>query len=118
MTTICSKCGRELNEVSGEKWLLCKYCNWRILININSYKNKNKNLKGGKNEMVENKKVKNEKNLKKVKIKQTSITELRIENVKKLRDYMSNDLKLNLSEQRKVMSRCYNTIAKEQKSKK
>ena len=52
MTTICSYCGRNINE-TDDKYLTCKYCLRTVPKGSNSY---NK-LKGGNNENMAEKKV-------------------------------------------------------------
>jgi hypothetical protein len=121
MPTICSKCGNEINEESdtnrGKKYLYCK-CGFMTPKGSDSYFNRKGILKGGVN-MTEKKsqakKPTTPKAPKEPKEKVSGKSEIRIENAKKLIEFMKNELKIDYPEMRKTCSNAYGQIVKLQK---
>ena len=92
MTTHCSSCGKELTEIPGEKFILCKYCNRFIPTGANSFIK----MKGGNKNMGK-------------------ITDIRIANANKVLELIKS-LEVEDKEVTKILSRASRIFKESKKS--
>ena len=106
--TICSSCGRILEEeYIGEKYILCKDCKRFVPVGSKSYL---KLMKGGV-EMV-TKKTKEKEDIK------VKVSTVRAEKAAKIKKFILEDLKLPITEIKPVLSNLYTSLSKELSKKK
>jgi len=134
MPTFCYKCHRNISnkELDNKDFVVCNYCNsfspkGRLNIEVKGGENmtakKSKTKASAKTKKASKPTEKTEKKEDKMKketesteekksVKKESITEVRVENAKKMKEFMVNELKIEEKEMRPTLSRCYNMIAK------
>jgi len=119
----CLRCGRKINKKvdENETMFYCPKC--KVWVANKYYEKK---VKGGNNEMLTKQQSEYNNNLKKQEKKESkkvedkpiikkTIIKQRIENAEKVKDFMTNELKVDNVEQRKILSRCYGIISEEMK---